>query len=476
MQADDGRSICGSLHLLYNGFIEKTLDIPDYAATLLATLERAGFEAWIVGGFVRDRMIGRESHDVDIATDAPWQDVQRVCEDAGFSTHETGVKHGTLTVVITDASDETMKHAIEVTTFRADGAYADGRHPDAVSFVRTIQEDLARRDFTINALAYHPERGMLDLFDGIDDLGRGIIRSIGNPKKRFSEDALRILRACRFAAQLGFSIDADTYQAMLECKHLLAKVSAERVTSELDGFLQGAHVHDALMSTVDVLAFVLPELVAMKDCPQVTPYHIYDVLEHTAWVVQHTPPDRLTRWVALFHDMGKPAAAFFSPDGVEHFYGHANASMVIAHSIMDRLLMSPKFKEQALVLVKRHDEVVEANPRAVKRMLNRLNGNVELFRKLCDIKRADALSQAPRCAPRAELADDLKRVLEDVLVADEAFTVRDLAIDGTDAIAAGVPKGPAVGEALSRTLDAVIDGRIQNERDELLKFIALECR
>ena len=439
-------------------------------------LEDAGFEAWVVGGFVRDQLLGRESYDVDMATDASWQDVQRVCEAKGFSTHETGVKHGTLTVVLSDATDETIKHAIEVTTYRADGMYADGRHPDSVTFVRSIEEDLARRDFTVNALAYHPKRGMLDLFGGLEDMQRGIIRIVGEPKKRFAEDALRILRACRFRSQLGFTIDAATYQAMLECKHLLSKVSVERVTSELDRFLQGAYVHDALMSTVDVLSFVLPELVAMKDCPQVTPYHIYDVLEHTAWVIQHTPPDRLTRWVALFHDMGKPAAAFFSTDGVEHFYGHAAVSMVIARGIMDRLLMSPKFKEQALVLIKRHDEVVEPNPRAVKRMLSRLDGNVELFRKLCDIKRADALSQAPQCAPRAELADELKRVLDDVLAADEAFTVRDLVINGSDVMAAGVPKGPPVGEALAHALDAVIDGRIRNERDELLEFIALECR
>lgn len=452
------------------------MNIPDHAIALLSALERGGLEAWIVGGYVRDRLLGRESHDVDMATDAPWQEVQRVCEAAGFSTYETGVKHGTLTVVIADEHDEAVKHAIEVTTYRTDGAYADGRHPESVSFVRSIEEDLARRDFTINAIAYHPERGVLDLYDGMDDLKRGIIRVVGEPKKRFSEDALRILRACRFCSQLGFSIDEATYQAMLECKHLLSRVSVERMTSELDGFLQGAHVHDALMGTVDVLSFVLPELVAMKGCVQATPYHIYDVLEHTAWVVQHTPPDRLTRWVALFHDMGKPAAAFFSPDDIEHFYGHAAVSVNIARGIMDRLLMSSTFKEQALTLVKRHDEVVEATPRSVKRMLSRLDGNVELFRKLCDIKRADALSQAPQCAPRAELADELKNVLEQVLAADEAFTVRDLRINGNDVMAAGVARGPAVGEALLNALDAVIDGRILNERDELLEFIAPESR
>lgn len=439
-------------------------------------LEQAGFEAWVVGGFVRDALMGRPSHDIDIASSASWQEVQRVSEAAGFSTHETGVAHGTLTVVVPDRADEQVLHAVEVTTFRADGAYGDSRHPDRVEFVRSIEEDLARRDFTINALAYHPQRGLLDLYDGVDDMQAGVIRMVGDPHERMAEDALRILRACRFSSQLGFGIEGATFQAMLERKHLLARVSTERVTSELTGFLLGDHVHDALMTCVDVLAFVLPELLAMKDCPQKTPYHIYDVLEHTAWVVQHTPPDRLTRWAALFHDMGKPAAAFFSPDGIEHFYGHATVSMVAARGIMDRLLMSNAFKDRALTLVKRHDEVIEPDARSVRRALSRMGGDVELFRKLCDIKRADALSQAPQCAARAALADELLEVLEEVLAAEDAFTVRDLAIDGRDVIAAGIAQGPAVGEVLARALDAVIDGRMNNERDELLEFVALEAR
>ncbi len=450
-----------------------TVDIPRYGLDLLVVLERAGFEAWVVGGFVRDALLGRSSHDVDIATNAPWTEVQRVSVAAGFSTHETGTAHGTLTVIVPDADDPQTKYGIEVTTFRTDGAYDDARHPTQVEFVRTIEEDLARRDFTMNALAYHPQRGLLDPFDGLSDIEGGLIRMVGDPHERMAEDALRILRACRFASQLGFRIDDATFQAMLERKHLLAQVSVERVTSELDGLLLGAHVHDALMKCADVLSFVLPELLAMKECPQVTPYHIYDVLEHTAWAVQHTPPERLTRWAALFHDMGKPAAAFFSSDGVEHFYGHAAVSMVIARGIMDRLLMSNRFKDRALTLVKRHDEVIEPDARSVKRALRRLGGDVDLFRKLCAIKRADALSQAPQCAPRAALADELEQVLEEVLATEEAFTVRDLVIDGEDVMAAGVPEGPAVGDALARALDAVIDGRKKNERDELLGFIAL---
>lgn len=451
-----------------------TVDIPGYARALISVLEQAGFEAWVVGGFVRDALMGRPSHDVDIATDASWEDVQRTSEAAGFATHETGVAHGTLTVVVPDTADPETKHAVEVTTFRADGAYDDARHPCSVEFVRSIEEDLARRDFTINALAYHPQRGMLDLYGGIDDMKTGIIRMVGDPHERMAEDALRILRACRFSSQLGFAIEAGTFRAMLARKHLLSCVSTERVTTELTGLLLGEHVHDALMACVDVLAFVLPELLAMKNCPQATPYHIYDVLEHTAWAVQRTPADRLTRWAALFHDMGKPAAAFFSPDGIEHFYGHAAVSMVAARGIMDRLLMSNAFKDRALALVKHHDEVIEPDARSVKRALNRLGGDIELFRKLCDIKRADALAQAPQCAPRAALADELLAVLEEVLASEEAFTVRDLAIDGRDVMATGRAQGPAVGEALTRALDAVIDGRIKNERDELLEFIALE--
>lgn len=441
-----------------------TIALPPYALEALDALEEAGFESWVVGGYVRDALLDRSSADIDIATQAPWQDVQRVFEAQGHRTHETGTAHGTLTVIV----DE---QALEITTFRSDGAYADARHPKQVSFVRTIAEDLARRDFTMNALAYHPARGLFDPYGGHADLEARVIRAVGDPARRFSEDALRMLRACRFAAELGFAIDPATFEGMLANKGLLPRISTERITHELQRLLLGAHAGSALIATVDVLAAVLPELVAMKGFEQRTPYHIYDVLEHTAHVLDGVPPYPLVRWAALFHDMGKPAAFFTDEEGTGHFYGHAAISVMLARGVMERLALSSAFMTRVLVLVERHDDVIDLTPKAVKRACTRLGGDADLFAALCDLKRGDARGQAPRCIGRVADADELERILADVLAADEAFSLKKLAIDGRGVIALGVPQGPLVGRALNEALDAVIDERIANEPDALRAFV-----
>ena len=442
------------------------IPLPEVACEALRILAGAGGEAWCVGGCVRDALLGRPVHDVDLATSLPWTSVQEAFRTEGWDTVETGVAHGTLTVV-RDGKP------LEITTYRCDGTYSDGRHPDAVTPAATIEEDLLRRDFTVNALAYHPERGIIDPFGGAADIERGVIRCVGDPTSRFSEDALRILRACRFASQLGFAIEGATFDAMLASKHLLRKVSGERVYRELERLLCGDYVHDALMETADVLAFVLPELVAMKGCEQVTKYHIYDVLEHTAWAVQRTPPRPLQRWSALFHDMGKPAAAFFEErDGgrVEHFYGHAAVSVVLAEGVMRRLPFPAWLRRDVPVLVRIHDDVVPPNTRAVRRMLGRLGGRTDLFEALCDIKRADALAQAPFCAPRADTAEELRALMRQILEDESAFSVRHLAVNGNDIVALGVEAGPEIGRILNAALDAVIDERVPNEREALLAF------
>lgn len=437
--------------------------LPDYALSALRALEDAGFEAWCVGGCVRDALLGRPVNDYDIATSAPWAETERVLAGAGFNVHRTGVKHGTVTASIEG-------HAMEVTTYRADGIYSDGRHPDEVAFVSDIREDLARRDFTMNALAYHPERGLLDCWSGLDDLRAGIIRVVGDGRKRFSEDALRILRGCRFASQLGFALDPSTKQDMVSNKRRMINVSSERITHELTEMLLGDYAYHALMECIDVLGAVLPELVAMKDFEQHTPYHVYDVWEHTAWVVQRSPRTPLARWAALLHDCGKPGA-FFMDGKVGHFYGHAALSVELARGALDRMTLSSAFVADVLTLVRIHDEVIPATPKAVKRALARLDGDVELLRTLIGLKRADALAQSETSLPRVRLADDLLVVLDEVLAADEAFTLKQLAVKGDDVIALGVPAGPAVGEALNCALEAVIDERVPNERDALLRFI-----
>lgn len=441
------------------------LPVPPQARRVIEVLEAAGFEAWCVGGFVRDSLLGRPVSDIDIACSALWPQTEEACLAAGMRVHRTGEKHGTVTVVYDDA-------AFEVTTFRVDGAYSDARHPDEVRFVRSLKEDLARRDFTINAMAYHPLRGLADPFGGLEDARRGIIRTVGDPAQRFGEDALRILRACRFSSQLGFSLDGATYQAMLEGKRGLLRVSSERITAELQKLLLGDNVRDALLQTVDVLSAVLPELVAMKGFDQCTPYHCHDVLEHTARAVAGTPPYPLVRWAALFHDMGKPAAFFKEPGGRGHFYGHAKISVPLARGIMDRLTFSTAFRDRVLLLVERHDDVFDATPRAVKRALARMGGDVELFRALCDLKRGDASAQAPAYAEeRMRRADDLLRVLDGILAEGEAFTLKHLAVNGRDAMDAGIAQGPSVGAALAAALDAVIDEQIPNDRETLLAFL-----
>lgn len=440
------------------------IDVPSPALRIMQLLENAGFEAWCVGGFVRDSLMGLPAHDVDLASNATWQQLEALCEAASIPVRRIGVKHGTLTVLLEG-------EALEVTTYRIDGSYSDGRHPDSVSVARSIEEDLRRRDFTINAMAYHPQRGLLDPFGGRKDIEQSVIRTVGDPRKRFSEDALRILRACRFVAQLGFALETETFQAALAQKSLLGGVAVERVRDEMERLLLGSHVHDALMSTVDILAFPFPELVAMKGCEQRTVYHIYDVLEHTAWAVQNAPADPILRWTMLFHDMGKPAAKFEGPDGISHFYGHARISVILAQAIMQRLSFSNHRQAQILALVKRHDDVVEPQHRAVRRALSRLNGNPELFRMLCAVKKADASAQAPQCAPRMQLADQLEEVLAEVQAEGEAFSLKSLAVNGRDAMALGIPQGPAIGTALNAALEAVIEGALPNQREKLLEFL-----
>lgn len=439
------------------------IEIPDWVMTALSVLEENGFEAWLVGGCVRDSILGRPVHDFDIATNATWREVAQACTQHGITTHETGVKHGTITAVVGG-------NAIEITTFRTDCGYSDGRHPDRVAFVQSIEEDLARRDFTMNALAYHPERGLCDPYCGYDDIEQRMIRCVGDPDSRFREDSLRILRGCRFASQLGFTIEPATLEQMVHNKLALQRVSAERVTAELQAMLLGDHVYDALMATFNALCGALPEIAAMNGFEQHTPYHIYDVWEHTAYVVQYTPPYPLIRWAALLHDSGKPAA-FFMDGERGHFYGHARLSVIMAKSVLGRLCFSQDFVSDVLELVRAHDDVIQPAPRPVKRALARLGGRTDLFKSLCELKRADAMAQAPRCAPRIALADDLLNTLDEILTTHAAFAVKDLEINGRDLMEMGVKPGPDLGMLLQRALDAVIDDEVPNERGALLELM-----
>lgn len=439
--------------------------LPPAARSVLDALENAGFEAWVVGGFVRDALRGAPSADTDVATAAPWQEVARIFEERGAAVAQTGVAHGTVTVVVNHAP-------FEITTYRVDGPYADGRHPSYVAPARTIEEDLARRDFTVNAMAYHPDRGLLDPFGGADDLRRGVIRAVGAPEKRMAEDALRILRAARFASQFGFDIDADTERAMIRGKHRLARVSAERVAHELDRLLVGPFAGKALLDAADALSAVLPEIVACRGFDQRNPYHCYDVYEHIARTVDAAPPTRALRWAALCHDLGKPALFFLDDRGQGHFYGHALLGAEIARGIMRRLKLPTRLEDEVALLVAHHDDEIPATPKGVAKAVRALGGSAEAFRALCDLKRADARAHAPDHRDGVAIADQLEQALDEAVAAQEPFSVRDLAIDGRCIIECGIDEGPDVGKALRAALDAVIGGAVENEPDALRRFVA----
>ena len=435
------------------------IQIPENANEIIATLAEAGYEAYVVGGCVRDAILGREAADWDITTNARPEQVKALFP----RTVDTGLQHGTVTVL-------NGKEGFEVTTYRIDGEYLDGRHPEQVLFTPNLLEDLKRRDFTINAMAYNEKEGLVDAFGGIGDLERGQIRCVGDPRERFTEDALRILRGCRFVAQLGFTIDPATLQAMTVRKSLLALISKERIVHELDRLLTGPSVFDALMQTAEVLAFPLPELAAMRNCRQDTKYHLYDVYEHTAHVVQETPPTRLARWAALCHDMGKPAASFYAADGVEHFYGHAHVSVVLAEGLLTRLGFNRTFIRDVLTLVELHDATIAPKRSSVAKAIARLEGRVDLFLALCDLKIADARAQTPKYgAVRIEMAQRLKEIARKLVDDEQALSVHDLAIGGHDLMHIGIPQGPQIGSVLKQLLDEVLDERAPNEQDALIE-------
>jgi len=441
------------------------IQIPYAATAVLEALEEAGFEAWVVGGFVRDALMGRDADDVDITTNALWTQSKEVFEKAGFATFETGVKHGTLTVSV-------QHHPIEVTTFRNDGTYTDGRHPDNVTFVTNVNEDLARRDFTVNAMAYHPQRGLCDPFGGLHDIISRTIRTVGNPNERFAEDSLRILRAVRFQSQLGFSLDPDTANAMENLAPALQNVAVERQMREWEKMLCGAHVHDAIMDNTTVLGVTIPEILPMVGFEHRSRYHCYDVLEHTAYVVQYVRATPLLRWAALFHDIGKPEMFAIDEQGKGHFKGHAIFSRKISEQFMKRWKMSPKLIHEVLLLVQQHDDRISPNPKAIKRRMAKLDNDPELFKALCELKRADAKAHHPNYRQqRVDLSYELESCLGKILEEQQAFQLRDLAISGKDVIDCGVTPGPEVGKILKRTLDAVICEKIPNERDALLEYV-----
>lgn len=431
------------------------ITLPTHAARAIAQLEDAGYETWAVGGCVRDSLRGAEPHDWDLCTAAKPDQMQAVF--AGERVLETGLKHGTLTV-LTDGGP------LEITSFRMDCGYTDGRHPDGVRFVTDVAADLARRDFTVGAMAWHPERGLCDPFGGLDDLENGVLRAVGDPDARFTEDALRILRGVRFASQLGFAIEPETAAAMRRQVGRLVSVAAERVREELTGMLCGRFAQRALMAYPDIIIAALPELTPMVGCEQQNPHHLYTVWEHSARAVGQVPAEPGLRWAMLLHDCGKPACKTVDEKGVGHFYGHPQVSREIAEQLTRRLRFSGEQTARILLLVEQHDRPLGDNDKLVRRRLVQI-GEAR-FRDLLAIKKGDAVGQGTHPDNVAELFETERR-LNAVLAQDACLSLRQLAVDGNDMTALGL-HGPAVGEMLHALLDAVVDGALDNTRPALL--------
>ncbi len=437
------------------------LTLPSYVALALEKLNNRGFEAYVVGGCVRDSLAGREPNDWDITTDAPPEQIMSV-----FAEHRvipTGLQHGTVTVLIDD-------HPLEITTYRVDGAYSDNRHPDSVTFTLNLRDDLARRDFTINALAYHPQTGIVDHFSGLADLENCRIVCVGDPEKRFAEDALRILRALRFSAQFGFPIEKMTTKAIHRLAPLLRRIAAERVQSELVKLLCGEHVRSVMLAFSDVIGIILPEIAPTIGLEQVNPYHFLSVYEHTVETVAAIAPKPMLRLAMLFHDSGKPACYTRDENGIDHFRGHAAVSAAIAEQTMSRLRFDRLTIDTVKKLVLHHDDDLAPADYPLRRVLNRLGP--ELALDLIEIQKADVYGQHPDKLDRIVTLNGIAKRLRELIDENVCFSLNDLAIDGGDLIAIGYSADKHLGNMLEELLDQVMRGKLPNERATLMRYAA----
>ena len=450
--------------------------VPGAALRVIGAIEAAGYEAWVVGGWVRDALRDAPSHDVDVTTSAPWREGERVLRRAGIHVERTGVAHGTITAIVDG-------EPIEVTTYRQEGPYTDHRHPDYVRFVTDVREDLARRDLTVNAIAYHPERGLLDPFGGIDDIARGIVRAVGDPDERLHEDALRVLRAVRFSLRLGYAIEPATQRALLTHAPELAHVAPERVGTELAGIVSAGHAGRALTEQREVMCAALPELAPSVGFDQRSVYHIFDVYDHIAHVCRAVEAFTAglarpsLRWAALLHDVAKPATFSLDVDGHGHFFDHPRQGAEMARAIMRRLALGSELTDAACCLIRLHDERMPLSAQAVRALLGRISRSCpgregEVAFQLLDLRRADAVSKCPAAASFASRLDAYAALVRRELATGPVFSVRHLAVSGADVMRElGLPAGPGVGMLLEQLLRAVMADEVENEREALLSWL-----
>ena len=438
------------------------MTISENAKKIISVIESAGYEAFAVGGCVRDFIMHRACDDIDITTSAKPDELERILSENGIRFIETGLKHGTVTAVINGEN-------YEITTYRTDGDYKDSRHPESVEFVADIKEDLSRRDFTVNAMAYNERKGIVDLFGGKADLEKGVIRAVGNPDKRFKEDALRIMRAIRFASVLSFSVEPETKKAIFDNRELLKNVAAERIFSELSKLLMGDNVFTVLKDYRDIIAVVIPELEPIFNIPQNTKWHIYNVWEHTCKAVDSAPKDLALRLAMLFHDIGKAYTRTTDEKGTDHFIGHQRVSALYTEKALKRLKVPNEIYDRVMFLVPIHDMHIGTEDKKIKKWLSKA-GESNL-RDLIEVKRADKLAQNPEMTEQELENLNITQSRLDKIISDgEPFTVKDLAVNGNDMIALGL-QGRQIGEALDNLLEKVIDNELPNEKSALTKYV-----
>ena len=436
------------------------LEIPKNAETILHILENAGYEAYVVGGCVRDSILGRKPDDWDITTSAKPEQVKELFH----RTVDTGLQHGTVTVLM-------EKEGYEVTTYRVDGEYEDGRHPKEVTFTASLEEDLKRRDFTINAMAYNPSGGLVDLFGGLEDIDRKIIRCVGDPLDRFTEDALRIMRAVRFSAQLGFSIEEETRKALKVLAPNLKHVSAERIQVELVKLLMSPHP-DYLRTAYEagITAEFLPEFDACMETSQNTPHHCYTVGEHILHSLCHVRADRVLRITMLLHDIGKPVVRKTDENGRDHFKTHGNAGEKMAGQILRRLKFDNDTIRKVTRLVKWHDDRPEGTLKSVRRAVNRIGE--DLFPLYLEVQQADMLAQSlyRRSEKQARL-DSVRDAYRQIIEEKQCVSLKTLAVTGRDLIENGYRPGREIGEKLEKLLNLVLEDPEKNQKEILLEII-----
>lgn len=446
------------------------LRIPGYVSMILGILQSSGHEAYIAGGAVRDMLLGLFPHDFDISSSCSPDITAQILASKGIRYLDNASVHGTVTAVLPEGN-------IEITTFRVDGKYSDLRRPDSVEFARSIEEDVRRRDFTVNSLYMDNEGNIRDITGGIKDLEAGLIRTVGDPEERFGEDALRILRAMRFASRFGFAIEDKTFEAMEKCAGELKSISSERINTEMTGIICGKDAPAVIRRCWKIMGVIIPEIATCHGFDQKSKYHDRDVLEHTLAVLDGIPPenkegmmpsrDPMLAMAALLHDLGKPECFKLNEDGVGHMKGHTEAGRRIAERVLTELKYPKDFTRDVCKLVAMHDVYTLPERSMVHKVLCRCG--VDLYPKLAVLQKADILAHSQLGLARLEKLEYMTRIAEDLKSEGAVFAVKDLAVTGGDIMDLGCPKGPEVGRVLDILFEKYVSGEVENKHEELLK-------